>query len=329
MDTVPLRRLEGEPLVDKVDLKRLRYFLAVAEAESFSRAAERLRIAQSHVSRQVMSLEEALGHRLFVRRARHVELTDAGQILLAETGQVMQRLNTLPERMNAASAGSIGSLCIGIATAGPFHSVVARTIESFARQRPELVLKFSVASRSQLVESVIDRRVQACFARAPALDSPEIRVEPLIAQPMVIALPKSHRLASRDQVDLSEIAGDPVVMVERNWAPELYDDVIVACQKAGFEPRLICHSPHELGALQLVSAGMAVTLVPAFVGNMNFENVHFVSIADATLSTSLDFITRTDEHMIGVRLLRKQALAIAGRSPAVHAHSAGSRTDKG
>jgi DNA-binding transcriptional LysR family regulator len=329
MNVMPLHRFDGEPLVDKVDLKRLRFFLAVAEAQSFSRAAERLRIAQSHVSRQIMSLEEALGHRLFVRRARHVELTDAGQVLLAETGHVMQRLNALPERMSAASAGAIGSLCIGIAAAGSFHSIVARTIESFARQRPKFVLKFSVASRSQLLESIVDRRVQACFARAPAPAWPEIRVEPLITQPMVIALPKSHRLAARDQVDLSEIAGDPFVMVERNWAPELYDDVIVACRMAGFEPQLVCHSPHELGALQLVSTGMAVTLVPAFVGGMNFENVHFASIADSALSASLEFITRNDEHSIGVRLLRKQALAIAGRSQTAYAHSGAQRTDNG
>jgi DNA-binding transcriptional LysR family regulator len=325
MNMVPSHRPDGERLVDKIDLKRLRYFLAVAEAESFTRAAERLHVAQSHISRQIMSLEEAIGHRLFVRRARHVELTDAGQILLAETGHVMQRLNTLPERMNAASAGAVGSLCIGIATAGSFHSVVARTIESFVRHRPQFVLKFSVASRSQLLESVVDRRVQACFARAPALASPDIRVEPLITQPMVIALPKSHRLAGRDQVDLSEVADDPFVMVERDWAPELYDDVIGACQKAGFEPRLVCHSPHELGALQLVSAGIAVTLVPAFVGDMNFGNVRFVSIADTTLNANLDFITRTDEHMIGVRLLRKQALAIAGRSPA-HGRNGGQQS---
>jgi hypothetical protein len=84
-----------------------------------------------------------------------------------------------------------------------------------------------------------------------------------------------------------------------------------------------------LGALLLVSAGMAVTLVPAFVANMNFENVHFVSIADATLNTSLDFITRTDEHMVGVSLLRKQALAVAGRLPAERARNTGNRTGKG
>jgi DNA-binding transcriptional LysR family regulator len=324
-----LHRLDGEPLVDRVDLKRLRYFVAVAEAGSFSRAAERAGIAQSHLSRQIMSLEGALGHRLFVRRARHVELTDAGQILLAETGHLMQRLNTLPERMNAANTGAIGSLCIGIAAAGSFHSIVARTIESFARQRPQLALKFSVAPRSQLVESVVDRKVQACFAQAPARDSPDIRVERLITEPVLIALHRSHRLAGRDHVDLADIAGDPFVMVERNCAPEFYDDVMVACQKAGFAPQLVCHTSQELGALPLVSAGMAVTLVPAFVARMNFENVHFVSIADATLNTSLDFITRTDEHMVGVSLLRKQALAVAGRSSAERARSAGGRTDKG
>src|SRR6516164_7920304 len=91
---------DGGPILDKIDLKRLRCFMAVADAGSFSRAAERLGIAQSHLSRQVMRLEAALGHRLLVRRPRHVELTDAGQILCREAQFISLKLGSLPQRMN-------------------------------------------------------------------------------------------------------------------------------------------------------------------------------------------------------------------------------------
>jgi DNA-binding transcriptional LysR family regulator len=316
MNIVPQHRFEGELVMDRIDLKRLRYFLAVAEAESFSRAADRLRIAQSHLSRQIMGLEGTLGHRLFVRRARHVELTDAGQILLVEAGHIAQRLNTLPERMNEANSGTVGSLCLGIAIGGCVYPIVARIVESLSRQKSQLTLNFSIAVRSHLMESVMDRRVQACFARAPTTISPEIRVDTLVTEPIVLALHKSHRLAGRAQIDLSEVAKDPFVMVERNCAPELYDDMVASCQKTGFSPRLVCHTPQEASALLLVSAGVAVTLVPASFCKMNFENVHFAPIAGGKLNTTLDLITRADEHLVGVSLLRKHALAIAARSVA-------------
>src|SRR5262249_4868402 len=117
-------RIQGAdcaPILDKIDLKRLRCFMAVAEAGSFSRAAERLGMAQSHLSRQVMRLEAALGHRLLVRRPRHVELTDAGGILRQEANLISLKLDGLLERMNEARGGSVGSLCLGFTATECFH----------------------------------------------------------------------------------------------------------------------------------------------------------------------------------------------------------------
>jgi DNA-binding transcriptional LysR family regulator len=316
MNIVPIHRFDGEPVLDKIDLKRLRYFLAIAEAGSFSRAAERLNVAQSHISRQIMSLERALGHRLFVRRARHVELTDAGRILLVETSFITQKLDSLPVRMSEASVGVTGSLCIGLTIVGSFYSIAARVIESLVRQKPQLSLNFSIAPRAQLIEAIVDRRVQACFAPAPALGSPEIRIDHLLTEPILLALHKTHRLAGREQVDLSEIADEPFVISERSWSPEVYDEIMLACQKAGFFPRVICHAPQDVSALLLASAGIAVTLVPASLRKVNSENLHFASIAGGVLNANLALITRADEHIAGVSLLRKRALAIVGMVPA-------------
>src|SRR5215467_11828627 len=234
-----IHRYDDEPILEKIDLKRLRYFLAVAEAGSFSRAAERLNVAQSHLSRQIMRLEQALSHRLFVRRARHVELTDAGQILVEESRFITHKLDTLPERMNEASGGVTGSLCIGLTIAGSFHSIAARVIESLLRQRPQLSLNFCVAPRANLIEAIVDRRVQACFVHPPSVSSPEIRIDTLLTEPILLAVHKGHRLAGRDDVELSEIADEPFVLCERSWAPEAYDKVMAVCQRAGFSPRVI------------------------------------------------------------------------------------------
>jgi DNA-binding transcriptional LysR family regulator len=308
-----IHRSDTEPILDKIDLKRLRYFTAVAEAGSFSRAAERLSVAQSHLSRQIMQLEQALGHRLFVRRARHVELTDAGQILRQETNFITRKLDSLPERMNQAVGGASGSLCLGFTVAGSFNSLTAKVIEALAHKEPQLSLNFCVEPRRTLIEAIADRRVQACFVRPPAISSPEIRVDHLISEPILLAVHKDHRLAEKTEVDLSQVAHEPFVLWERVPAPEIYDDMMAACQRAGFSPRVVYHVPQPVCALLLVSAGVAVSLVPASLRSVHAHRVSFIRLAGQTLATSLALITRTEEHMAGVKLLRKHALAVAAR----------------
>ncbi|MGP0095167.1 MAG: LysR family transcriptional regulator [Xanthobacteraceae bacterium] len=308
------------PISDKIDLKRLRYFIAVAEAGNFSRAAERLNVAQSHLSRQIMRLEATLGQRLFVRRARHVELTDAGQILLQETHFITSRLDGLPQRMNEAAGGSVGYLCIGLSLAECANSLTARVIGTLTRDEPQLSLRFCVEPRARLIEAIVDRRVQAGFARAPAIVSPEIRIDELVREPILLAVARTHRLAKREQIDLSEVAGEPFILCERGSAPEVYDDIMGGCQNAGFSPRVIFHAPQSTYALLLASAGIGVTLVPASECSSHADSLHFASLGDDIPNTSLVLITRTDEHMAGVKLLRKHALAAAalenaGRHP--------------
>jgi DNA-binding transcriptional LysR family regulator len=307
----PIRHYNGESILEKIDLKPVRYFVAVAEAGGFRRAAERLDVPQSKLSRQIMRLEQALGHRLLVRRARHVELTDAGQILLQEARFITLNLDNLVERMNEASSGATGSLCIGLTIAGSLYPIAARVIESLMRQRPQLSLNFCVASGQGLVEAVVEREVQACFAPPPAVSSHEIRVDTLLTEPVLLAVYKGHRLAGCDAVDLAEIANEPVVICERNWAPELYDALMAACQKAGFSPRVICHVPQVACALLLASAGTAVTFVPASARLLHADNLHFASLIGADLTTGLALITRADEHVASVQLLRKRAMAVA------------------
>ena len=313
----PIHRADAEPILNKIELKRLRYFTAVAEANSFSRAAERLNVAQSHLSRQIMRLEQALGHRLFVRRARHVELTDAGQILRQETNIIILKLDSLPERMNQALGGASGSICLGFTVAGSFNAVTAKVIETIRRKEPQISLSFCVEPRRTLIEAIADRRVQACFVRPPAVSPPEIRVDHLVTEPIVLAVNKQHRLAGQAEVHLSEAAREPFVLWQRNPAPEIYDEMMAACQKVGFSPRVMYHAPQPVCALLLVAAGVAVSLVPASLRSVHIDRVSFIPLTGESLSTSLALITRADEHMAGVKLVRKHALAAAARQRSV------------
>lgn len=308
-----IHQLDYQPVLDKVDLKRLRYFMAVADAGNISRAAERLGMAQSQLSRQIMCLEAALGHRLFVRRARSVELTDAGVILRQEAKFISLKVDGLPQRLNEARGGSIGSLCIGFTVSESIHSLPARIIESMRRLEPQLSLRFCVEPRTVLIEAIADRRVQACFAGAPAVPCSDIRVDHMATEPMLLAVHRRHGLAGRDRIDLSEIADESFILLERSAAPENYDQIVAACERAGFAPRVVFHAPQPACALLLASAGIGVTLVPASLCAVHTENLHFVSIAGDVLNASMALITRAGEHMAGVALLRKHALALAAQ----------------
>src|SRR5579872_1196584 len=306
-----VERFRTAPMLDRVDLKRLRYFNAVAEAGSFSRAAERLNMAQSHLSRQIMRLEAALGQRLFVRRARHVELTDAGQVLRQEAQVITSRLDRLPERMKEAAGGALGALSLAFTVLESFVPLTGSIISGMAREEPQLSLRLCVETRTHLIEAILDRRVHAGFARMPANPSAEVRVDELVREPIMLAVGRSHRLARREQIQLADLAKEPFVLCERNLAPEIYDDIIRACQNAGFSPNVIFHTPEPACALLLASAGVGVTMVPSSLRSCHNERLHFLSLAGDVLNTSLALITRADEHIASVKLLRKHALAIA------------------
>jgi DNA-binding transcriptional LysR family regulator len=311
-----------ESILDKIDLKQLRYFMAVADAGSFSRAAERLNVAQSHLSRQVMRIEAALGHRLFVRKPRHVELTDAGIVLRKETQFISIKLDSLSKQMNDARHGSIGSLCLGLTNAECFHALPAKIVQAVARQHPRLSLSFCVEPRASLIEAIIDRRIQACFAPTPSVASAEIRIDQLATEPLLLAVHKHHRLAGRDPIELSDVADEPLILCERNSGPETYDQIIGACERIGFSPRLLVHAPQPACALLLASAGVGATFVPASIRPLHGEELHFASLAGDVLQESLALISRADEHVAGVSLLRKHALAVATAGQFGQDHSA-------
>jgi DNA-binding transcriptional LysR family regulator len=251
-----------------------------------------------------------------------VELTDAGVILRQEARLISLKLDSLLERMNEARDGSVGSLCLGFTAAECFHPLPARIIENVARAEPHLSLRFCVEPRSSLIEAIVDRRIQACFARPPDVASAEIRIDQLVTEPILLAVHRGHRLAGRDEIELAEAAAEPFILCERNAAPELYDQIVAACENARFSPRVIWHVPQPACALLLASAGIAVTLVPASLRSVHADELHFASVAGDALNTSLALITRADEHIAGVRMLRKRALATAalekpGRNHAV------------
>lgn len=243
-----------------VEFRTLQYFIAVAEALSFSTAAARLGISQSAVSRQVQLLEQELGLRLFDRVGRKVFLTPAGRDLLERGYQVRKGLDSLASRAGELAAGSSGTLRIG-ATPQTLESLIARILPGFVKKHPEMRIELVEDGSGNLVRALqaghIDVAVGA-LERDQGLESR--RLFPLVT---LVALPERHRLSRHKVVEVEQLAGEPLLLLREGFMTRrLFDG---ACQVARLTPRIVLESgsPHCL--LALVDSGLGLAVVPSTV----------------------------------------------------------------
>ncbi|MFE3184358.1 LysR substrate-binding domain-containing protein [Streptomyces violascens] len=211
-----------------MELRQLSYFVTVAEELHFGRAAERLHIVQSAVSQQVRRLERELGTDLFDRSPRHVRLTGAGERLLPEAREVL----AAAERARAAVRERT-TLRLGTSTGLGEH--LDRVLGAFAGIAPDIAVELVSAPTRDRLAQVADGRLDAAFVRSPQ-PAPGLRILPLWEDPLVVALPSAHPLASQDEIALPDLAALPLCITARRNNPALVDLVVGACHTAGFEP---------------------------------------------------------------------------------------------
>ncbi|GGU18770.1 LysR family transcriptional regulator [Streptomyces violascens] len=211
-----------------MELRQLSYFVTVAEELHFGRAAERLHIVQSAVSQQVRRLERELGTDLFDRSPRHVRLTGAGERLLPEAREVL----AAAERARAAVRERT-TLRLGTSTGLGEH--LDRVLAAFAGIAPDIAVELVSAPTRDRLAQVADERLDAAFVRSPQ-PAPGLRILPLWEDPLVVALPAAHPLASQDETALPDLAALPLCITARRNNPALVDLVVGACHAAGFEP---------------------------------------------------------------------------------------------
>jgi DNA-binding transcriptional LysR family regulator len=262
-----------------MEMRHLRYFVAVAEEGHITRAAERLGIQQPPLSQQIKAIERELDVQLFRRKARGVELTDAGAAFLTDARAMLGQLDRAVETTRRAARGEQGRLCIGVTSTAPFHPLVPRAIRAFRQACPLVALTVEECLSNELVERLRNERMDAAFIRTshPAPDG--LAVHPLIEEPMVVALPRTHALArGRDAVALKHLAGETFIL----YGPPgtgMYDATIAACQAAGFNPNVgnlgasTQQAPRITSTLSLVAAGLGISCVPASLQRMNMEGV--------------------------------------------------------
>lgn len=307
-----------------MELRHLRYFIAVAEEKHITRAADRLGMQQPPLSQQIKALEQELGVQLLLRKARGVELTEAGRAFLEEARATLLHLDRAFDATRRASRGELGRLCVGVTSTTPFHPLVPRAIRAFREACPLVALTLEECLSNESVDRVRNEQMDVAFIRAASGDCHGLAVNSLLDEPMVAALPSTHVLAqtkTETSVSLHQLSGETFIL----YGPPgtgMYDSTIAACQAAGFSPRIgnlgasTQLAPRITSTLSLVGAGLGITFVPSSLQRMNMEGVIYRPINEAHRPVvTLKLASRRDEKSAVVKqfvnFVRKEAKAYA------------------
>ena len=259
-----------------MDLRLLRYFLVVAEELNVTRAAARLGIQQAPLSQQIKLFERTLGAQLFRRKPRGVELTEAGIALRNEAASIFASVERAVDTVVRVSRGEHGEIRIGLTTSACFHPLPPQAIRAFQRANPLVKIAFEQNSTPGLIGALQAGRVDVAFIRTAIGQPAGVRVLPLIEEPMVVALPASHPLASRKDgrgLTLKSLAHGKFIGYPRAAGAGLYDSVIAACIASGFSPDIAHEAPQIVTTLNLVAAGMGISVVPSSMQRLQLDAV--------------------------------------------------------
>jgi DNA-binding transcriptional LysR family regulator len=265
-----------------MELRHLRYFIAVAEEKHITRAAERLGMQQPPLSQQIRALEGELEVQLFRRKPRGVELTDAGSALLAEARAILAHIDHAFVTTRRTARGEQGRISVGFTSSAPFHPFVPRIIRTYREAFPLVSLTLEEAGTIELIQNLRNERLDAAFIRTPLVEQVGLVVDLLFREAMVIALPQEHALARRaGAVGLQTLANETFIAYRRHTGPGLYDAIMSACNQAGFTPHIGQEAPRIVSTLNLVAAGLGISLVPESLQGMHMEGVAFRRLSGA------------------------------------------------
>lgn len=263
-----------------LDLKRLRQFVVLAETLNFRRAAERLHMAQPPLSVAIQKLENELGARLLERGGTGgVWLTPAGQAALEEARRLLFHNTQLLASVRATTMGTGGRLRVGF-VGSTTHGVLQRIVRQFRAEFPAVELILKEATSVRIAERVDHGELDVGLVRTPLMVSAQAQLTPLLTERFVAALPLGNSLANKPDLRLEELSGESFVFYARGDAAGLQAMAMLACQQAGFLPRITQEATQVQTVLSLVESGLGVALVPSIMQNSPNPRVAYRTITD-------------------------------------------------
>lgn len=284
-----------------MELRHLRHFVALAEVRNFSRAAERLHIAQPALSISIRNLEEEIGTRLFERGPRAVNLTEAGRVALASARNALSYVEEVSRLAGAVSTGEAGLLRIAF-VGGASYRILPRCLPEFRERYPGVQLELVESTSLEIIEGVHSGVIDAGIVRHPLMNPTGLATRVLDSEPLIAVLPRAHRLAAKPRLRLRELAGEPFIQFSRRRAPSLNAIISLACQRAGFEPKVSQEALQIQTIVSLVESGLGVALVPASCQAASGQAVEFRSISDhkelLTVELALVFSATAKQRLV-------------------------------
>ena len=272
----------------------------------------KLNIQQPPLSQQIRALERELDAQLFQRHPRGVALTDAGRSFLADAEAILAEAEHAKIRARRTARGEVGRIAVGFTTSAPFHPLVARAIRGFRERRPDVSFGLEELGSGELLSGLRDERLDVAFIRSGLVDPAGIAVHALLEEDMVAAFPASHALAKRSRLTLKDPADETLILYRRPDGRGLYDVIIAACSEAGFSPHVVQEAPRIVSTLNLVAAGLGITIVPATMSRLPLEGVAYRPLRGRpAIKVPLNLACRRDERSAAtlafIDLVRKLA----------------------
>ena len=276
-----------------MELRHLRYFIAVAEELHFGRAAQVLGISQPPLSQQIQALEEELGARLFERTNRRVALSEAGRLFLDEARQVLAQVDKAADVARRAQLGELGEMKIGFTSSAPFNSSIPQAIFAFRQAFPAVHLNLLEMSSRDVAEALVEESIEIGVMRPFPLADSLVAVE-LFREPLVAVIQAEHPLAegSESGLYIGALADEPFVFFPRSYGSGLYAQLLSLARQAGFSPHIAQEAGEAMTIIGLVSAGLGVSVLPASFQHMRIKGVVYRPLLDTDASTAVWLVQR-------------------------------------
>ncbi|WP_208896552.1 LysR family transcriptional regulator [Klebsiella grimontii] len=294
-----------------IELRHLRYFIAVAEELHFGHAAARLNISQPPLSQQIQILEQQIGARLFARTNRSVSLTEAGRQFLADSRQILSQVDDAAARAARLHHGETGDLRIGFTSSAPFIKAVSDTLSTFRRRYPDVHIQTRETNTREQIVPLNEGALDLGLMRNTQL--PETLVwERVLREPLLAMVPRDHPLASQPRVSLRELAREPFVFFDPHVGTGLYDDILGLLRRYDLTPTIAQEVGEAMTIIGLVAAGLGVSILPASFRRVQLSEMCWLPIEEQDAVSEMWLVwSKHREQGQAARRFRESLLASA------------------
>lgn len=284
-----------QPYANRIDLRHLRYFVAIVRHGSFRAAAEELNISQPPLTRQIQQLEEIVGTPLLIRRSNGVQTTDAGEALYTEAQNILGLVERACITTQRIGTGQMGRLDVGVFGSAVLD-IVPRIVLQFRNRFPEVEIVLHNMDRETQVKALIERRIQIGFNRF-FQDHPDLVWEPVVRERMLVAAPSNHPLAQKEVLSLRDLANEPLIFYPRTAGPGGFSNYLMRLfHNLNIEPHIVQNVDDVVAAVSFVSSGLGLTLGVESARNLRLPGVTYLPLVEGEASAfDLSVIYRAGE----------------------------------